>query len=173
MTAVGAAMGAQDYAAVSVEAPASSWAGEINSADAIELSLRRAFDQAFAAQHERTLAYRYQPANNAEQTLVLKYFPTREYALKNDAKVEVSYAGIRVSATGEAISWSVVTAMNYINGTLADTLAVTLNEQGKKRTSTIRLPGIGKSKAEFKAVLGAYWQRHKIMSQLQTAQKSA
>jgi len=173
MLAVGTSMAAQDYATVAAEVPASSWASEIITADAIEGRLWSAFDRAFAAHHERTLAYRYQPANDAERALVLKYFPTREFALKNDTMVEVSYAGIRSTATGEIIPWGVVTGMNYKDGTLADTLKVSVDDQGRKRTSNIGLPKIGNSKEEFKAVLATYWQRHKIMSQLQAASQAA
>lgn len=170
MQAVGAAIGEQDYAAVAVEVPATSWAGEIITADAIEGRLWSAYDQAFAAQHERTLAFRYQPANDAERALVLKYFPTREFALKNDAKVEVSYYGIRVTATGEAIPWATVNEMSYKSGTFGDSLVLTVSGQDTKQTkTTVKLPGIGNSKDELQAVLGAYWQRHKIMSHLQTA----
>ena len=67
LQAVGAPMGMQDYAAVAVQVPASNWTSEIVTADAIEGRLWSAFDQAFAAQHERTLAYRYQPANDTER----------------------------------------------------------------------------------------------------------
>jgi len=169
MQAVGATLAAPDYASVAAAVPASSWANEISTADAIEGRLWNAYDQAFAAHHERTLAYRYQPANETEAALVLKYFPTREFVLKNDAKVEVSYYGIRSSATSEAIPWGFITGLNYKDGTLADTLLVTIDNGNSKYTSKIGLPKIGKSKAEFKAVLGAYWQRHKIMTQLQEA----
>ena len=132
MQAVGAAMGVQDYATVAVEAPASSWANEISTADAIESRLWAVFDRAFAAHHERSLAYRYQPANEAELALVVKYFPTREFALKHDAKIEVSYAGIRSSPSGEAILWGAVTALAYKSGTFGDSFAVTANDRGEK-----------------------------------------
>jgi Zn-dependent protease with chaperone function len=167
MQAVGAAMDAQDYATVAVEPPATSWVSEISTADAIESRMWSTFDQAFAAEHERVLAFRYLPANDAEQAVVLKYFPTREFTLKKGATIELSYAGIR-SSSGDQIHWGTVTDLNYKDGNfLADTLAVSVNEHGKKRTATIKLPQIGTSKAEFQGVLALYFRRHQIMSQLQ------
>jgi hypothetical protein len=169
MKAVGATLSAPDYSAIAGEIPASSWAGEIMTADAIEGRLWSAFDQAFAAQHERTLAYRYQPATEAEAALVLKYFPTREFALKNNAMIEVSYAGIRSSATGAVFPWAAVTDMSYKDSSFGDSLSVSVSDAGGRRKETIKLPKIGTSKGELQAVLGAYWQRHKIMTQLQAA----
>lgn len=168
MQAVGAPIHAQDYTAVAVETPAASWVGEIKTADAIEGRLWSAYDEAFAAQHERSLAFRYQPANDAERALVLKYFPTREFALKKEAKIEVSYVGIFSSSAGETIPWAIVTGMSYKSSSWGDSLALTVNDTSGKRTKTIKLPGIGKRKDELQAVLGAYWQRHTIMSQQQT-----
>ena len=170
MTAVNAPIGESDYAAVAVEVPTASWAGEINTADAIEGRLWGAYDQAFAAQHERMLAYRYQPANDIESALVLKYFPTQTFALKNGATIEVSYAGIRTSANADNIPWGVVSSLKYKDGTFGHSLVVGLDERGQKRTIKIALPKIGKQEAEFKRMLGAYWQRHKIMVQMLAAQ---
>ncbi len=157
MQAVGAAIGSQDYAKIAIEVPTVSWAGEITTADAIESRLWSAYDQEFAAQHERSLAFRYRPATDA----------TREFALKNDAKIEVSYAGIRSSSTGEMIPWAAVTAMAYKNSSFGDSLRVTVNDASGKRTKKIKLLRIGKRKGELQAVLGAYWQRDKIMRQMQ------
>ena len=63
--------------------------------------------------------------------------------------------------------------MKYKDGTFGHSLAVSISEQGKKRTATISLPQIGNGKEEFKSVLGGYWHRHRIMRQLQAAPKEA
>lgn len=172
MQAVGATMGAEDYAAVAVETPLTSWASEISTADAIEGRLWSAFDEAFAAHHERSLAYRYQPANDAELAVVLKYFPTHVLPLRKEAKVEISYAGLRFSATGELIPWGSVTALAYKSGTFGEKLIVTVNDGGRKSKKTVKLPGIGNRRGQFQAMVGAYWRRHQIMTQLQTESAS-
>lgn len=167
--AVGAPFRAHDYATIAVEAPATNWASEIINADAIEGRLWSAYDEAFAAQHERSLAYRYRPADETERALVLKYFPNREFVLKNDARIEISYDGIRSTGKDDVITWGSVTAIEYKSSSLGDSLRVTLKEESGKRTRKINLAKIGKNKRELQAVLGSYWQRHRIMSDLQKA----
>jgi Zn-dependent protease with chaperone function len=169
MQAVGVSTGVQNYGAIAVEAPSTNWTAEILDADAIESRLWGVYDQAFAAHHERSLAYRYRPSNEAEQALVLKYFPTRVFALKNDAKLEVSYAGIRSAGTDAMIPWATVTSMSYKSSSFGDSLRVGVNELGKVRTRVVKLPRIGKSKGELQAVLGAYWERHMVMRRLETS----
>jgi Zn-dependent protease with chaperone function len=163
--AVGVPITEADYSRIALQQPEQSWVAYMNTADAIEQRLWGAYDEAFAAQHEHSLAYRYEPANDAERDIVLKYFPQRSFNLKNDATVQISYEGISVSASNELIHWDAVKDLRYQEGSFGDSLTVTLNEKGLigSKTQTVKLPGIGKQKDEFTQVLGAYYQRHQIM----------
>lgn len=169
MSAVGAVLAPEHYADVAAEMPASSWASDIIPADAIEDRLWNVHDGAFAAKHERSLAYRYEPANEAEEALVLKYFPTRDFALRKNAVIQVSYAGIRSSASDLTIPWGVVTNLNYKSSSFGDRLVVSTISNGVKSTHNVKLPKIGAAKGELQAVLGAYWHRHQVMKHMQTA----
>jgi Zn-dependent protease with chaperone function len=170
MRAVGVTLRSDSYAAIAMQAPASTWVSDINPADAIEARLWSAFDEAFAAQHERMLAYRYQPTNEEERALILKYFPTREFTLKNKAVIEISYRGIRSTEVSSPIPWDVVKTVTFRSSSFIDRLAVGVVdfEKAGKRTVNIRLSRMGKQKGELQAVLAAYWRRHQIMKQLQT-----
>ncbi len=85
-----------------VRVPAATWAQQILTADAIEQRLWGAYEQAFAADHERSLAYRYEPANDEERALVLPYFPPVQYALTGSYRVTVGIEGSATRSCGRA-----------------------------------------------------------------------
>lgn len=169
---VGMALQPQDYGAIAVRAPAATWVQEILTADAIEQRLWSEYEQQFAQDHERSLAYRYEPANEQERALVLQYFPPVVFALKGTDTVEVSIDGIRTSADETTVFWDAVKALEFKESTLGNALVVTHPEKGMlgAKTSKVKLSGLKKEKDAFNAAVSHYWQRHQIMRARQQAQ---
>lgn len=174
LRAVGMPLRARDYGAIAVRLPSATWAQEILTADAIEQRLWSDYEQQFAQDHERSLAYRYEPANDEERALVLKYFPPIVFALKGVHTVEVSIDGIRTSADETTVFWDAVKSLEFKESSFGNALIVTHPEKNAlglgAKTSKIKLSGLTKEKDRFNAVVGAYWQRHQIMRAQQMAQ---
>ncbi len=165
MQQVGNPLDPDDYGALVLEVPKATWADEIITADAIEQRMWSAYEQQFAQNHEQELAYRYEPADEQERQLVLKYFPPVVFSLKKDASIEVNYSGIAQSNGEPLLEWNSVKALQYNTSSFGDSLTVTLNEKSMigSKTMTIKLGGVGKQKDPFNAVVGHYWQRHQVM----------
>ncbi|CAN7281212.1 M48 family metallopeptidase [Acidovorax sp. LjRoot129] len=164
---VGMALKEQDYGGIAVRVPAATWVQQILTADAIEQRLWSAYEQQFAQDHERSLAYRYEPVNDEERAVVLKYFPPVVFQLKDDDTVEVSIEGIRTSADETTVFWDAVKALEYKESSFGNALIVTHPEKNAlglgAKTSKIKLAGMKKEKDQFNATVGHYWQRHQIM----------
>lgn len=168
---VGCRINAKDLGSIAGGAPAQSWLADIPVAPAIEQRLWADYEKQFASEHEKHLAYRYEPANEAERAVVLRYFPPVAFALRGGKRIEVSYAGLTLPARAELLSWDQVSALNYENGLGGDVLQVTHPEKGwmgPKRTK-VKLPGIKKERERFKQLMGQYWQRHQYMRQQMAA----
>jgi Zn-dependent protease with chaperone function len=166
MKNVGYALAESDYGRVVTRVPTATWVTEILTAADIEQRLWQAYEQQFAQDHEQSLAYRYEPANDEERAVVLKYFPPLVFQLKNGETVEVNYEGI--ARSGEApIPWDHVKAVQYNDSSLGDTLVVTRFEKKAigigHQTTKIKLGGIKKQKDDFQAAVNRYWQRHQAM----------
>jgi len=142
-----------------------SWADDIQTAPQIEQRLWAAYEQGFAADHERTLAYRYVPDNDTERALVLRYFPPVQFPLKGQLAVAVSYSGLQLPGKPGELSWDEVKNLAYENGFGGDVLTITLHEKGLlgAKTNKVKLPGIGKQREPFKNALGVYRHRHEVM----------
>ena len=171
---VGMALKEQDYGAIAVRTPEATWVQEILTADAIEQRLWSAYEQQFAQDHERSLAYRYEPATEEERALVLKYFPPVVFALKGENTVEVSIEGIRTSADETTVFWDAIKSLQFKESSFGNALIVTHPDKGTlgmAKTSKIKLAGLTKEKDQFNAVVGHYWQRHQIMRVQQQQQQ--
>lgn len=154
-----------DWGAIVTQTPAATWADEIETAAAIEERLWSDYEQRFAQNHERSLAYRYEPANDEERAIVLRYFPPVRFTLKNGTDIDITHEGMHTSADGgTTLPWDEVKALTYKDGTFA---ALVVTHHDKKllgaRTTKIKLGGIGKQKDAFKGAVGHYWQRHQVM----------
>jgi Zn-dependent protease with chaperone function len=159
----------KDYGAIVTSVPAQSWIADLPTAADIEGRLWGAYEQRFAAMHEQSLAYRYAPANEAERAVVLKYFPPQSFPLKGGNTFNVGYAGLSLPEQEEPMPWDDVADMKWHDGSFgtSDTLEIVHPEKGwlGNRTTKVKLPGIKDHKERLKAVLGHYWQRHKIATQ--------
>ena len=155
----------KDFGAIAVRTPATTWAQEILTADAIETRLWSEYEQQFAQNHERSLAYRYEPSNEEERALVLQYFPSVVFALKGVDTIEVSIDGIRTSADESTVFWDAVKSLQFKESSFGNTLVVTHPEKGLlgAKTSKIKLSGLNKEKDAFNATVAHYWQRHQVM----------
>jgi Zn-dependent protease with chaperone function len=154
------------YGAIVTAVPLATWADEIVTASAIEQRLWSEYERRFAQNHEVSLAYRYEPATEEEKAIVLRHFPPVTFTVRNGDRIDITYAGLHASAdNGEPISWDEVKALTAKDGTFGKSLIVTHHDKGliRSRTTTIKLRGIGKQEAAFKAAVSRYWQRHQIM----------
>jgi hypothetical protein len=132
----------------------------------IEERLWAAYEQRFAANHEQSLAYRYEPANEEEKAVVLRYFPPVSFALAKGQRIEVTYLGIDATANASGfISWDDVGGLTLKDGNFGSSLIVAHHDKGVlgARKTKLGLRGIGKQKATLSAAVGQYWQRHLIM----------
>jgi len=165
MRAVAHRVHPDEYGAIVQQTPQTTWADEILQADAIEQRLWARYEQEFARSHEQSLAYRYEPANEAEAQLVLKYFPPVVFALKDHQQVEVNYSGILPAGGEPLLPWDAVRALQYNASSFGDSLTVTLHEKGLvgSKTVKVKLAGLGKQKDAFNAAVSHYWRRHQIM----------
>lgn len=158
MKNVGHEVEEKDYGRIVTSAPAETWVGDIQTAGGIEQRLWGAYEQRFAAIHEQSLAYRYEPANDIERAIVLKYFPPLVFELKGDKRFEVTYAGPILPGESEAMPWDNVANLKYEDGFGGDVLEIVHPEKGwlgAKRTK-VKLPGIKKERERFKAALVPY-----------------
>ncbi|MES2942012.1 MAG: peptidase M48, partial [Pseudomonadota bacterium] len=130
------------------------------------------YEQRFAEAHERSLAYRYEPATDEERAVVLRYFPPVTFDLGKDKRIDISYQGLHATADdGVPIAWDEVKAMTFNDSSFGNTLTVTHFDKGMvgARTSKIKLKGLAKQEEQFKALVGHYWHRHQVMRAQQKA----
>ncbi|MGJ7603972.1 M48 family metallopeptidase [Variovorax sp. LT1R20] len=164
------------YGAIVATAPQATWADEIETAPAIEQRLWSEYEQRFVQNHELSLAYRYEPANEEERIVVLRHFPPLEFALKGGERIVVDYTGLHPSADGgSTIAWDEVKGLTYKDGSFGDTLIVTHHDKGMlgARTTKVKVAGLGKQKDNFRGAVGHYWQRHQIMRAQQKEEDQA
>ncbi len=95
---VGEKLTQDDVVRVLLEPSTTSWVSAILEADAIEARLWGAYEARFAQAHDLMLAYRYEPANEAERQHVEKHFPPVTFAGKED-KLEVRLDFAQVNCT--------------------------------------------------------------------------
>ncbi|AMM26013.1 M48 family metallopeptidase [Variovorax sp. PAMC 28711] len=166
MRNVGHSVDESRYAAVVTAVPAATWVEEMPTAAAIEARLWNVYEQRFAANHEYSLAYRYEPSNDEEREIVLRYFPPVVFDLSKGARIEISYAGIHADASESgAVSWDDVGGLSFKDGNFGASLVISHHDKGVlgARKTKISLKGIGKHKAAFDATVSEYWRRHQIM----------
>lgn len=174
MRNVGHAVAEQDYGAIVTTLPAATWVDDMPTAHVIEERLWAAYEQQFSQSHERSLAYRYEPANEEERAVVLRHFPPVAFELKGGERIVVSYEGMHASADGgQRIGWDEVKGLTFNTSSFGNTLVVTHFDKGVigSRTSKIKLRGLGKDEDAFKGVVSQYWQRHQVM-RAQQAQRA-
>ena len=167
MANVGHLIDPEDFPAVVTRPTEGSWVSDMPTAEAIETRLWGAYENQFAAAHEQSLAYRYEPATDEERAVVLKYFPPIWFELKQGDRFEISYEGLLAPGTEGFLSWDNVTNLEYEDGIGGDVLKVIHPEKGLlgAKSTKIKLPGISKVRDELKGELGRYWHRHQVMRQ--------
>lgn len=148
-------------------APTSTWADDIATAEAIEERLWGAYEERFAADHDLSLAYRYEPATEAERALVLRHFPPLDFALGPDERIGVDIEGIRTSGGEPApVRWDEIKAISFEDGRFSPALVVTHHEKKLlvPKSSRFKLKGLDKAEREpLRAAVGRYWHRHQAM----------
>ena len=167
MQNVGHVVAESEYGPIATTPPSVAWVTDVRTAEAIEGRLWGVYEQRFAAAHEQSLAYRYEPANDAERAIVLKYFPPLVFELRRDQRVAISYTGLELPKHDEMLSWDRVANLKYTDGMGGDVLEIEHPEKGwfGAKSTKVKLPGISKQRDRFKQALAQYWQRHQIMRQ--------
>ena len=170
---VGYVLEEQNFADVVCAAANAPWTNDIVGADAIEREQWQAFEREFSQAHEETLAYRYEPATDAERALVLRYFPPQRFELKKDEAIVVTYANLELPGKHEPLDWDRVENIEYEDATLGgDKLKLHHPERGwlGAKTTKVSLSFAGKDRDRFKQTLGRYWHRHRVMRAQQQAE---
>ncbi|MBI3729450.1 MAG: M48 family metalloprotease [Burkholderiales bacterium] len=172
MENVGHVISEADYGAIVTSVPTQTWATDIQVADEIEARLWTSYEEDFSQAHEHSLAYRYEPANEEEAALVLRYFPPVEFSLSEGKAIQVTYAGWILPDETEPLAWDRVDTYAYEDGMLSDTLTIKHPEKGMlgAKSTKVKLAGIKKVREEFKNVSGHYWHRHQVMRHQQALQ---
>lgn len=139
-----------------------SWYYDISAANEIEQRLWTAYEQRMFADRERSLAYRYVPANPDQALIVEKFFPLAGFDLKNGQNLEVKYSGLVLPGDTQLISWDAIANIKFKNRTLTVKLK---KKQWMIFAKTRRIKANIDNQAELATVLKEYWQRHRIMRQ--------
>ncbi len=167
MRRVGHEIDERQYGAIVTAAPQGSWVDDIPVASAIEARLWAAYEQAFSQRHLQSLAYRYEPANEQERAVVLRFFPPVTFDLGKGRRIVVSHDLLRAEGDEpRSLAWDNVKAMTFTDGSFGrKALVVGMRDPatGKRYDAKIKLRGLGKQEAAFKSTLGSYWQRHQVM----------
>jgi hypothetical protein len=167
---------AAEFAEIACARPQTSWADAIEDADGIEQRLWQEFEADFAKLHEEVLAYRYEPANDAERELVLRYFPDLQFALKHGHTIGVGYAGLALPEAAGTIAWDEVYALRYDDAIAgSDRLTIEHPEKGwlGRRKTVVRLAFARGQSAAFTEAVGSYWHRHQVMRSQAPSQEAA
>lgn len=167
MRQVGHEIDERQYGAIVTATPQGSWVDDIPVAAAIETRLWAAYERVFSERHLHSLAYRYEPANEEELAIVLRFFPPVAFDLGKGRRIVVSHDLLRAEGDEpRALAWDHVKAMTFKDGSFGGkTLVVGVRDPatGKNHDAKIKLRGLGKQEVTLKAALGTYWQRHQVM----------
>lgn len=167
---VGADYAAPAFAGIVEQAPADTWIDLIHDVASIESPLWQQYESNFASEHEQQLAFRYEPANEAELAIVLRYFPGVEIAQKKGGAIRIGIHGLEMPET--TVGWDQVAQVQYDDGSFgtSDTLTITHPERGAlgmAKSTKLKLSLSAEARESFKQSFGRYWQRHQIMRKLQ------
>jgi Zn-dependent protease with chaperone function len=179
MKNVQCAIDENSFAAIATGSPRQTWVHSIQSSDAVETKLWSKYEKQFTANHELDLAYRYEPANQQEEALVLKYFPPVKIALRKNA-FEIHYWGLLLSkpvaqAKDGRVSWDDVTNLTITNTYGIRNLVIGHTKRGSffssffQKRFGIALSGIGNQSDQLAAALTHYRQRHLVMRKYKSA----
>ncbi|RFP10127.1 MULTISPECIES: M48 family metallopeptidase [unclassified Duganella] len=159
MDNAGCVIAPQDFGAIVVAPVARSWVADIAGAEEIETRLWNVYEGRFASEHERDLAYRYQPHNDEERAVVLRHFPQQVFELNGGQRFQIGYDGLTLPQDGQFIAWDAIGDLRYKDGIGGDVLTIKRNFGSDDK---VKLKGIRGERERVKAVLGHYWHRHKV-----------
>lgn len=164
MGSVGAPIDQADYAAVLMARDGNIWIDAMPHAPHVEQRLWAGYEERFRQAHALDLAYRYLPGTDEERELVERYFPPRTYDLNRGRSVVLTYDALSLPGHRKSFNWGEIKSIAYEDGLFGDILAITLHAKVRlqHKTARMRLRGIRKQRDELKAMLGQYWQRHRV-----------
>lgn len=147
--------------------PERTWADEVLTGAAVEGRLWSQYEGRFKREHERSLAYRYLPATDAERAHVLRFFPDVSFPTKA-GKVLVTYLGVTLPDE-QRFFFRDVEAAKVDDGTFSKQLVVTVKDPsgGKSRKVKVNLGQLKPHAERFQATFATYWGRDQTARQLQ------
>lgn len=151
-----------------------SWYGDIQNAAQIEERLWESFEQEFATDHERSLAFRYLPSTPEETEIVLKHFPDTEFlGAKTGDSLHLSYSEARWHEWPGVVELKNIKKTQWTEGSYGHQLAIKLHEPvGGKSTLKIS----SRKLADFEDFQGSfelYLLRVREAELYQAAQRAA
>ncbi len=159
------------YPAIVGTTPGRTWAQDIASIDTVEGKLWRKYEEGFAEEHERALAYRYLPSNAEEEAIVLKHFPGVTFSLRGGKEFIVTHAGIKLPkkikrTETDFLSWAQITSLALKDAMFGGKkLAVGHENAGLPAGETsVRLYGL-KGPEAFANTLALYRQRYHMAAE--------
>lgn len=171
MQQLGCTVDVEDYADLINRPVQASWIECIDDAQALESPQWKRYEQDFSEQHELSLAFRYEPYGPEQAAVVEKYFPKVSFEMKKGQRVDITYAAISDSKSGNSIGWDRVSNVMYEDGSFgtADTLTISHPDKGAlgfQKSTKLKLGIASKQRESFKEVLGRYWHRHQVMRKI-------
>ena len=171
LEAVAAPLDRDAYGSVLLAPLASSWVEAITPANDIEQRLWSAYEARFAAAHELSLAYRYEPANEDERAHVERFFPALLFAGKEGkAGVELDYAKLTHAAWEAPLSFDEVASLALEKRMFKRYLDLKLKNGGllgSKRSICLDELATGD---ELVDAVGRYFGRHQHMKSQKAAE---
>ncbi len=140
-----------------------SWFNEIKDADLILNQLMTEYENRFKEAHERDLAYRYLPENDAEREIVEKYFQKIDIMLKNkNESFYFDYEKITYSEWLKPIYFTEIDTTETINKTFSTLLVINLKNKKlpkNEKKFEFSLKNLNIDDEEFFAIFNRYYSR--------------
>lgn len=159
---VGLAAPNEGVADVVIRTEAQTWFQEIGDAERIEKELWEAYAARFRAAHEEALAYRYRPSNDAERTLVERYFPPVTIAGKKPEShaLHVDCEKLHDPRWEGPVAWEAIAELSADDKTFrGKVLTLTVTVDGATKKLELPLKELAEEPDAVLAVIGRYYTR--------------
>lgn len=137
-----------------------SWYDQIPGADKIEAELWQQYQDQFKQAHEVALAYRYWPANEQEEAIVLKHFPGVEFVDKKGNRLAINYKHVHFSKWSAPIGFDDVVKCTASESLGTKYLTIQYAREGKKADEKFALSGFPEGAEAILEHFKQYYTRH-------------
>ncbi|MCP3097963.1 M48 family metallopeptidase [Myxococcus sp. K15C18031901] len=174
MENVGARLSSEDMTQVLLEPVASSWATTILDADGIEGRLWGVYEARFSEAHDLALAYRYEPATDAEREHVEKHFPPLTFEGKEPGfEARMDFAQVSYEEWEAPVHFDEVASAATAERMFKKYLDLQISGEGRSKLKrSICLSKLQDPDALLRA-FERYLGRHKVMREHQANSRAA